>query len=219
MSCELGNLGHGHQSQNEKRRRCLIAASRLIANTSRSFRRAKSVQAEGDSGHRAQPADFQSAAALDGIARPPRRYPSSPRLSRSGRSATAPIVPVKRAALLKWSLDCPQCGQFAECESSSAAQFVCLVPFGRFRRIMDGTWFSPYEKSGSAGRFADFAIYIRRIVQANEILEYMFNLRKNKEGEEIISIIHRMHLSPSDPHYQSERLSGRRKVFGSLSKT
>src|SRR5262249_54336940 len=43
-----------------------------------------------------------------------------------------------------------------------------------------------YEKSGSASRPSDFAIDIRRVVQANQLPEYELAIRRNGEGDEIV---------------------------------
>ena len=43
---------------------------------------------------------------------------------------------------------------------------------------------SLYEKSGSANKFADFAIDIRKAVAANALPEYALEIAKSRVGEE-----------------------------------
>lgn len=73
-----------------------------------------------------------------------------------------------------------------------------------------------YEKSGSAARFSDFAIDIRRIVNADQLPEYHVSLERNTDGEEVMHFVHRSRLSVADPEYQFERFPGRRKTQGGI---
>jgi len=50
-----------------------------------------------------------------------------------------------------------------------------------------------HSKSGSAARLSDFAIDIRKIVQANVLPEYDLTTFRDRDGEEIICFRHRMH--------------------------
>ena len=68
-----------------------------------------------------------------------------------------------------------------------------------------------YEKSGSAARFSDFAIDIRRIVRADNLPEYALSLHRNEEGEEIVEMVRRSVLHVSDARYELPR-SPRRRV-------
>ncbi len=52
-----------------------------------------------------------------------------------------------------------------------------------------GWWFTMrqlYDKSGSAARFSDFAIDVRKIVEADALPEYALRLHRNVEGEDIV---------------------------------
>ncbi len=71
-----------------------------------------------------------------------------------------------------------------------------------------------YEKSGSAARFSDFAIDIRRVVQANKLPEYELTLERNGEGDEIIRFIHRAKLSWDHPRLEWPRSPLRRQSQG-----
>jgi plasmid replication initiation protein len=71
-----------------------------------------------------------------------------------------------------------------------------------------------YEKSGSAARFSDFAIDIRRIVQANKLPEYELALKRNGEGDEIAIFIHRAKLTSTHPNSESPRYPRRRHHDG-----
>jgi plasmid replication initiation protein len=75
-----------------------------------------------------------------------------------------------------------------------------------------------YEKSGSLDRPKNFAIAIRRIVQANNLPEYAMELWRNQEGEEIVSFLRRSLLAKDDPQYRAERHSHRRRDRGIYSK-
>jgi plasmid replication initiation protein len=71
-----------------------------------------------------------------------------------------------------------------------------------------------YEKSGSAARFSDFAIDIRKIVHADKLPEYALELRRNGEGEEIAQMIRRSHLAIDDHRYELPRIRRRRHAQG-----
>ncbi len=75
-----------------------------------------------------------------------------------------------------------------------------------------------HEKSGSAARLSDFAIDVRKVVQANVLPEYTASLEKNAEGEEVVHFLRRSHLVAADPAYQWERYPGRRLTSGIHSK-
>jgi plasmid replication initiation protein len=51
-----------------------------------------------------------------------------------------------------------------------------------------------HAKSGSSARFSDFAIDIRRAVNANALPEYELSLGRDFRGNEIVSFVHRKHL-------------------------
>ena len=71
-----------------------------------------------------------------------------------------------------------------------------------------------YEKSGSAARPSDFAIDIRRVVQANQLPEYELAIRRNEEGEEIVMFVHRKHLPHGHERHEQPRRSDRRRTEG-----
>lgn len=74
-----------------------------------------------------------------------------------------------------------------------------------------------YEKSGSAARFSDFAIDIRKAVTANNLPEYEANITRNREGDECVHFVHRSHLACDHPRYQLPRNPRRRIVEGVFS--
>ena len=76
-----------------------------------------------------------------------------------------------------------------------------------------------YEKSGSAARPSDFAIDIRKAVEANQIPEYELSLTRNGEGEEVVHFMNRIHLAIDHPRCEATRFPGRRKTFGIFSST
>jgi plasmid replication initiation protein len=51
---------------------------------------------------------------------------------------------------------------------------------------------SLYEKSGSANKFADFAIDIRKAVAANALPEYALEIAKSRAGEEVVYMVPRI---------------------------
>lgn len=71
-----------------------------------------------------------------------------------------------------------------------------------------------YDKSGSAARFSDFAIDVRKIVEADSLPEYALQLHKNGEGVEVVSMVRRSLLSLSDPRFELLRSKQRRKGRG-----
>ena len=71
-----------------------------------------------------------------------------------------------------------------------------------------------YDKSGSAARFSDFAIDVRKIVEADSLPEYALRLHKNGEGVEVVSMVRRSLLSLSDPRFELLRSKQRRKGRG-----
>ncbi len=73
-----------------------------------------------------------------------------------------------------------------------------------------------YEKSGSAARFSDFAIDIRRVVKANQLPEYDVSMDRNADGDEIVRFIHRSRLSVGDPHFEAPRFPGRRQTLDGI---
>lgn len=62
-----------------------------------------------------------------------------------------------------------------------------------------------FEKSGSSARFSDFALDVRKVVEANQLPEYELSIGRNVEGEELVWFIHRMHLAFDPPRYLQER--------------
>jgi plasmid replication initiation protein len=71
-----------------------------------------------------------------------------------------------------------------------------------------------YDKSGSAARFSDFAIDVRKIVEADKLPEYALKLHKNGEGEDVVSMVRRNLLPSDDPRHELERPKQRRKGRG-----
>lgn len=69
-----------------------------------------------------------------------------------------------------------------------------------------------YKKSGSAARYTDFAIDIRRLVEANALPEYHAELHRNEDGEEFVQLIHRAALAVEHPLHEMPRFPGRRQV-------
>jgi plasmid replication initiation protein len=71
-----------------------------------------------------------------------------------------------------------------------------------------------YEKSGSAARMTDFAIDVRKIVQADALPEYTLSLSRNGEGEEIVSMVRRSVLHIDDHRFELPRSPHRRHGAG-----
>jgi plasmid replication initiation protein len=75
-----------------------------------------------------------------------------------------------------------------------------------------------YEKSGSTSRFSDFAIDVRKVVEANSLPEYTAILHKNEEGEEVVHFLRRNLLATNDPEYETPRHPRRRVARGITAK-
>ncbi len=73
-----------------------------------------------------------------------------------------------------------------------------------------------YEKSGIAARFSDFAIDVRKVVEADHLPEYALHFKRNEEGFDIVSMVRRSLLYQRDPRYELKRLRQRR-VGGGIS--
>lgn len=71
-----------------------------------------------------------------------------------------------------------------------------------------------YEKSGSSARMTDFAIDVRRIVQADSLPEYALSLTRNGEGEEIVAMVRRSVLDVNDARFELPRSPRRRHGAG-----
>ena len=71
-----------------------------------------------------------------------------------------------------------------------------------------------WEKSGSSARPADFAIDVRKIVAADDLPEYTLSIRRNGEGEEIVSMVRRSVLDVADDRYEMPRHARRRHAGG-----
>jgi plasmid replication initiation protein len=71
-----------------------------------------------------------------------------------------------------------------------------------------------YDKSGSMARFSDFALDVRRVVQADGLPEYHVSLHKNAEGEEVVSFLRRSRLAVDHPRFEAPRFSRRRIARG-----
>lgn len=69
-----------------------------------------------------------------------------------------------------------------------------------------------YEKSGSAARITDFAIDIRRIVEANALPEYELSLQRNDDGDEVVYLLHRSRLSVMASGFEGLRNPRRRQT-------
>jgi plasmid replication initiation protein len=76
-----------------------------------------------------------------------------------------------------------------------------------------------FEKSGSTARPSDFAIDVRKAVEANSLPEYSVTINKNEEGEEIVSFIRRNQLDLDDSAYETPRHPRRRVARGISSKS
>lgn len=71
-----------------------------------------------------------------------------------------------------------------------------------------------YEKSGSCARFSDFALDMRKAVEADTLPEYALSLQDNGAGEEVIHFQPRAALPACDPRFQMKRFAGRRLTTG-----
>jgi plasmid replication initiation protein len=67
-----------------------------------------------------------------------------------------------------------------------------------------------YEKSGSAARFSDFALDVRKIVLADKLPEYALQIHRNAEGDEVVSMVRRTLLDTDDPRFEVKRPPQRR---------
>jgi plasmid replication initiation protein len=76
-----------------------------------------------------------------------------------------------------------------------------------------------YEKSGSTSRFSDFAIDVRKVIEADSLPEYTIVLHKNEEGDEIVHFMRREFLSVMDPRFEARRHPRRRIARGITSKS
>src|SRR5580704_11943493 len=61
-----------------------------------------------------------------------------------------------------------------------------------------------YEKSGSTARFSDFALDVRKIVEANSLPEYLMSLHRNETDDEVVNFLRRNQLGVSDPAFQAD---------------
>jgi len=75
-----------------------------------------------------------------------------------------------------------------------------------------------HEKSGSASRLSDFAIDVRKVIEADSLPEYTCMLHKNDEGDEVIHFLKRSFLAVSDPRFEGTRFPRRRIARGITSK-
>lgn len=71
-----------------------------------------------------------------------------------------------------------------------------------------------YEKSGSAARFSDFAIDVRRVVEVDGLPEYTLSLHRTEVDEEVVSFLRRSVLAAADPRFEAPRNPRRRVGFG-----
>jgi hypothetical protein len=71
-----------------------------------------------------------------------------------------------------------------------------------------------YEKSGSASRFSDFAIDVRKVVDADKLPEYTLSITRNGGGEEIVCMLRRSLLPVNDPRFELPRPPRRRHGSG-----
>jgi plasmid replication initiation protein len=76
-----------------------------------------------------------------------------------------------------------------------------------------------HEKSGSISRLSDFAIDVRKVVEADSLPEYTTGMHKNDNGEEIVRFLKRDLLPMDDPRYETPRHIRRRMARGIASKS
>jgi plasmid replication initiation protein len=74
-----------------------------------------------------------------------------------------------------------------------------------------------YEKSGCVSRFSDFALDVRKIVEAGALPEYALDIRRNAEGDEVVSMIRRSSLAVDDTRFEISR-SPRRRHGGGITR-
>jgi plasmid replication initiation protein len=70
-----------------------------------------------------------------------------------------------------------------------------------------------FEKSGSTARFSDFALDVRKVVEADGLPEYALALH-HTDQDEVVTFIPRIHLPASDPRFQPPRNPRRRVGLG-----
>jgi plasmid replication initiation protein len=70
-----------------------------------------------------------------------------------------------------------------------------------------------YEKSGSAARFSDFTIDVRKVVEADALPEYVLSIHRTPE-DEVITFVRRSTLSSADPRFEAPRNPRRRVSRG-----
>jgi plasmid replication initiation protein len=71
-----------------------------------------------------------------------------------------------------------------------------------------------YGKSGSASRFSDFALDVRKVVEANTLPEYTLEISRNAEGHEIVHMVRRSRLAVDDARFEFPRNPRRRHAGG-----
>jgi plasmid replication initiation protein len=71
-----------------------------------------------------------------------------------------------------------------------------------------------HEKSGSTARLSDFAIDVRKVVEADFLPEYALAIHKNEEREEIVQFQRRDVLPSDDPRAETKRNPQRRLQLG-----
>ncbi|MGH7097084.1 MAG: replication initiator protein A [Stellaceae bacterium] len=71
-----------------------------------------------------------------------------------------------------------------------------------------------FEKSGSAARFSDFALDVRKVVKADKLPEYTLHSTVNAEGDEIVYMLRRSLLPVDDPRFEIPRHTRRRHASG-----
>ena len=71
-----------------------------------------------------------------------------------------------------------------------------------------------FEKSGSAARFSDFALDVRKVVKADKLPEYTLHSAVNAEGDEIVYMLRRSLLPVDDPRFETPRHHRRRHAGG-----
>jgi plasmid replication initiation protein len=74
-----------------------------------------------------------------------------------------------------------------------------------------------YDKSGSCSRFSDFALDVRRIIDANTLPEYALSISTNAEGDHVVSMVRRSRLAGDQPDFEIPRLR-RRRMAGGITK-
>ena len=70
-----------------------------------------------------------------------------------------------------------------------------------------------YEKSGSIARLSDFALDVRRVVEADRLPEYALSIHRTEE-DEVVAFMPRIHLPVTDPRYRPPRNPRRRVALG-----